>query len=67
MKWFFNLFSGHSYTETNNILTSDEGKVFTKVGNDWLSQDGDYIRRDNSGYMNTQTGVSSTWGDPFED
>lgn len=66
MNWFFNIFSGRTYTQTNDLMTSDEGKTYTKVGNDWLSEEGEYIRRDNFGYTNTQTGVSSNWGDPFE-
>jgi len=67
MKWLFNIFSGHSYTESDQTRISEEGRVYNKFGNDWLADNGDLIQRDGNQFMNTRTGVRSESGDPFED
>ena len=63
----FNIFSGKNYTETGNSLVSENGAVFNKVFNGYLSEDGDLIQKQGEGFMNMTTGVQSAFGDPFED
>ena len=63
----FNMFSNKNYTETGNVLVSEDGVVFNKVFNGYLSQDGDLIQKQGENFMNMTTGVQSSFGDPFED
>jgi len=62
----FNMFSNKNYTETGNVLVSEDGAVFNKVFNGYLTQDGDLIQKVGNGFMNMTTGVQSQTGDPFE-
>lgn len=61
----FNIFSGKSYTTLGNVKTDQDGNVFNKCGNAWISTDGDVIQETAGGYFNTKTGTLSTFGDPF--
>jgi hypothetical protein len=60
-------FSNHTYFTTGNIITNETGEVFVKVGDDYLAQNGDYIKKTGSSFLNLRTGVNSTFGDPFGD
>jgi len=63
----FNMFSNKNYTETGNVLVSEDGVVFNKVFNGYLSQDGDLIQKQGENFMNMTTDIQSSFGDPFED
>lgn len=58
-------FSGHVYATTGNIKTNEIGDVFVKVGDDYVANNGDYIKKTPCGYLNLRTGINSTFGDPF--
>jgi len=61
----FNVFSGKAYTTIGNVKTDQDGKVFSKCGNAWISTEGNLIQETAGGYFNTNTGTLSTFGDPF--
>jgi hypothetical protein len=61
-----NIFSGHVYTETDNFKQSDNGDTFTKCGDTWFGKNGEIIKLTETGCLNLKTGISSTFGDPFE-
>ena len=61
-----NIFSGHTYYETESMKVSDNGNTFTRLGNTWVGNNGETIQQFDNQLMNTQTGVMSSWGDPFE-
>jgi flagellar basal body rod protein FlgG len=63
---FFNIFSGKTYSRTGDLMLDSEGKMFTKLGNNWISEDGDLIQKTSTGFENLNTGVRSEFGDPFE-
>ena len=60
-------FSNHTYFTTGNITTNETGEVFVKVGDDYLAQNGDYIKKTGSSFLNLRTGVNLTFGDSFGD
>jgi len=62
-----NLFSGETYWETETTKTSTSGTVYTKSGQTWLGTNGDQVHQVGGQLMNEQTGVMSSWGDPFKD
>jgi hypothetical protein len=63
----FDRFSNHTYFTHGNIKTNELGNVFVKTGNDYVAQNGDYIKKVGSTYLNLRTGVNSNFGDPFGD
>lgn len=65
MKSIFDIFSGKVYTETSMMRLTEDGRVFTKVGNDYIAPDGNRIIKHGDHLLNTQTGVMSSFGDPF--
>lgn len=62
---FFDLFSGKTYIRTGSLMIDSEGKTFTNVGQDWISEDGQYICKTSAGFENLNTGIRSEFGDPF--
>ena len=67
MKSIFDIFSGKTYTETRMMRLTEDGNVFTKIGNNYITPDGELITKVGSQLMNTRTGVMSSFGDPFLD
>ena len=67
MKWWTDIFSGHFYTKDENTIQRDDGKVFYKTGESYFDNEGQFIQKIGGSMMNTNTGVSSDWGDPFGD
>jgi hypothetical protein len=65
MKTFFDIFSGKTYTETSMMRLSEDGRVFTKIGDNYLTPDGELIVKQGNALFNTRTGISSYDGDPF--
>ena len=65
MKTFFDIFSGQTYTETSMMRLTEDGRVFTKIGTNYISPDGELIIKQGSHLLNTKTGVMSNFGDPF--
>lgn len=61
------IFSGKTYFETKNYKTSDDGTLFTRMGNTWLGSNGQQIEKVGDQLVNTKTGVMSSWGDPFKE
>jgi hypothetical protein len=61
----FNIFSGKAYTTIGNVKTDQDGKVFSKCDDAWISTNGDVIQETAGGYFNNKTGTLSTFGDPF--
>ena len=65
MSFFTNLFSGKTYTDLGNTIINEDGKSFIKLGSTWIGDDGDFIQRQGQHMVNTNTGTSDAWGDPF--
>jgi hypothetical protein len=63
----FNIFSGSTYYETETMKVSDSGNTFTKMGSTWVGSNGETIQEFGGQLLNTQTGVMSSWGDPFKE
>jgi len=61
----FNIFSNKTYTTMANVKSDQDGNVFNKCGNAWISTHGDVIQETAGGYLNINTGTLSTFGDPF--
>ena len=59
-------FSSHKYFTVGNTKTLETGDVFVKVGNDYVAQNGDYLKKTSLGHINLRTGVNSTFGDDDE-
>lgn len=47
-------------------MQDSDGKTFTKAGDGWISEDGQYIQKTQHGYLNMETGIDSNVGDPFD-
>jgi hypothetical protein len=62
-----NKFSGNVYTQLGGIKQSNDGEIFMKCGNSWVGSNGQVIQVRNNDLFNVQTGVSSTFGDPFKE
>lgn len=62
-----NMFSGRVYTETENFKQSDTGDTFVKCGSNWFGTHGEIIQDRGHDLFNINTGISSTFGDPFKD
>jgi hypothetical protein len=65
MKTFFDIFSGKLYTETSMMRLTEDGRVFTKVGDNYIAPDGEMIVKQGNHLLNTKTGIMSNFGDPF--
>lgn len=66
MSFWTNLFSGKAYTKMGSTIIDQDGNSFTKVGNDWLSNDDNtLIQRQGNDLVNMNTGIRSSFGDPF--
>ena len=65
MKSIIDKFSGKFYTETPMMRLTEEGRVFTKVGDNYIAPDGEMIIKQGDYLFNTKTGISSNFGDPF--
>ena len=61
------IFSGRVYVETENFKQSNTGETFVKCGDSWFGQHGQMIQQRGDDFVNIHTGVSSTFGDPFEE
>jgi len=65
MGFFTNLFSGKVYNQTSSTITTTDGDLFIKSGDDWIGENGEFIQRQGSDLVNIETGVRSSFGDPF--
>jgi hypothetical protein len=65
MKTFFDMFSGKVYTETPMMRLTEDGRVFTKVGDNYIAPNGEMIVKQGNHLLNTRTGIMSSFGDPF--
>lgn len=61
------IFSGRVYTETENFKQSNTGDTFIKCGDAWFGQHGQMIQQRSNDLLNVNTGISSTFGDPFKE
>ena len=66
MRSIIDKFSGRTYTETSMMRLTDDGRVFTKVGDSYIAPDGEMIVKQGNHLLNTRTGIMSSFGDPFE-
>lgn len=62
-----NPFSGNVYTTTDTVKIGQDGTFFINNGGNWIANNGDFIQKTNSGFLNLRTGVISSIGDPFGD
>jgi hypothetical protein len=62
-----NQFSGRAYYGDETFKISDQGKTFSRVGDNWVSEKGEVIKVFGDTAYNPRTGRDSTNGDPFED
>jgi hypothetical protein len=67
MKWLLNLFSGNSYTQTASTITRDDGKTYYKSGDLWIDDESNIVQYMGDELYNQNTGVGSSFGDPFGD
>jgi TPR repeat protein len=59
--------SGEVYTQSGNVMTNTKGDVYNKIDErTWIDRDGDLIQKQGGEYANLNTGVRSSFGDPFE-
>ena len=66
MSFWTNLFSGKTYTKMGSTIIDQDGKTFTKLGDNWLdNQNHNLIQRQGKDLVNLDTGVRSSFGDPF--
>jgi hypothetical protein len=66
MGFFTNLFSGKVYNQTSSTITTPDGNMFIKSGNNWVGENGEWIQKQGTDLVNMETGVRSSFGDPFE-
>lgn len=63
-----NIFSGRSYLTTDHIKQSlNDDQTFIKCGDYWLADNGDLIQDKDGKQFNLNTGIQSTFGDPFNE
>lgn len=67
MKWLLNLFSGNSYTQTETSVIRDDGKTYYKSGDLWIDDESNIVQYMGDELYNQNTGVGSSFGDPFGD
>ena len=60
-------FSGQTYFETDHHKIGSHGNTFSKMEDSWVSNKGEVIQKQGKAWLNTKTGVSSDWGDPFQE
>jgi flagellar basal body rod protein FlgG len=65
MRSIFDIFSGAVYTETSTMRIAQDGRIFTKVGENYIDPDGELIIKQGNYLLNTKTGIMSNFGDPF--
>jgi hypothetical protein len=65
MKSIFDMFSGRVYTETSMMRLTQDGRIFTKVGDNYIAPNGELIVKQGGHLLNTKTGIMSNFGDPF--
>lgn len=65
MSFFTNLFSGKVYTDIGNTRIDEDGETFIKMGNQWIGENGNLIQKQGNDWVNLQTGVRSSFADPF--
>lgn len=66
MSFWTNLFSGKTYSRMGSTIVDQDGKTFTKIGDNWLdNQNHNLIQRQGKDLVNLDTGVRSSFGDPF--
>jgi flagellar basal body rod protein FlgG len=65
MKSIVDIFSGQVYTETSMMRLTEDGRVFTKIGDNYIASDGELIVKQGNYLLNTKTGIMSNFGDPF--
>lgn len=61
------IFSGRVYVETENFKQSSTGETFVKCGDAWFGQHGQMVQQRSNDLFNVHTGISSTFGDPFQE
>jgi flagellar basal body rod protein FlgG len=44
---------------------TQDGRMFTKVGDNYIAPDGELIIKQGDHLLNTKTGIMSNFGDPF--
>ena len=66
MGFFTNLFSGKVYNDVGNMRAAQDGETFMKMGNQWIGDNGNLIQKQGNDWVNLETGVRSSFGDPFE-
>ena len=66
MKFIWNWFSGKTYTEINDNLISEDGRIFMKTPTGYVSEQGDFIQQTSNGLLNTTTGEWSMTTDVFD-
>jgi len=65
MKSIVDIFSGQLYTETSTMRLTEDGRAFTKIGDNYISPNGELIIKQGGHLLNTKTGIMSNFGDPF--
>lgn len=65
MGFFTNIFSGKTYTQTSRTITTPDGDLFIKSGENWIGENGEFIQKQGNDLVNMETGVRSSFGDPF--
>lgn len=66
MGFFTNIFSGKVYNDLCNVRIAENGETFIKMGNQWIGDDGSLIQKQGNDWVNLDTGVRSSFGDPFD-
>jgi hypothetical protein len=61
------IFSGRVYVEAENFKQSTTGETFIKCGDTWFGQHGQMIQQRTDDLLNLNTGISSNFGDPFQE
>lgn len=63
-----NIYSGDTYVRTGAFMTSSTGETYTEVGDGlWTDSHNKTIQREGNEFVNRDTGVRSSFGDPFKD
>jgi hypothetical protein len=65
MRSIFDIFSGEVYTETSTMRIAQDGRVFNKIGDNYIAPDGELIIKQGNHLLNVKTGIMSNFGDPF--
>ena len=65
MKVFIDLLTGNFHTKSTTTLTNQDGDVFNRVGDNYISNDGSTMTRCGDGFFNTKTNTMSKFNDEF--